>query len=34
VERIDAIAAAKLPREEQQRQIAEFIGEIVAEENL
>ena len=32
--RIDASAAAKLPREELQRQIAELIGEIVAEEKL
>jgi pilus assembly protein CpaF len=34
LERIDASAAAKLPREELQRQIAELIGEIVAEEKL
>jgi pilus assembly protein CpaF len=34
LERIDASAAAKLSREELQRQIAELIGEIVAEEKL
>ena len=34
LERIDASAAAKLPREELQRQIAELIAEIVAEEKL
>jgi pilus assembly protein CpaF len=34
LERIDASAAAKLPREELQRQIAELIGEIVTEEKL
>ncbi len=34
LERIDASAAAKLPRDELQRQIAELIGEIVAEEKL
>jgi pilus assembly protein CpaF len=34
LERIDASAAAKLPREELQRQIAELISEIVAEEKL
>jgi pilus assembly protein CpaF len=34
LDRIDASAAAKLPREELQRQIAELIGEIVAEEKL
>ena len=34
LERIDASAAAKLSREELQRQIAELIAEIVAEEKL
>ncbi len=34
LERIDASAAAKLSRDELQRQIAELIGEIVAEEKL
>ena len=34
LERIDASAAAKLPRDELQRQIAELIAEIVAEERL
>ncbi|NJO36387.1 MAG: CpaF family protein [Rhizobiales bacterium] len=34
LERIDASAAAKLPRDELQRQIAELISEIVAEERL
>ncbi len=34
LERIDASAASKLSREELQRQIAELIGEIVAEEKL
>ncbi len=34
LERIDASAAAKLPRDELQRQIAELIGEIVSEEKL
>jgi pilus assembly protein CpaF len=34
LERIDASAAAKLSREELQRQIAELIGEIVTEEKL
>jgi hypothetical protein len=34
LERIDASAAAKLPRDELQRQIAELIAEIVAEEKL
>ncbi|HET6520139.1 MAG TPA: CpaF family protein [Geminicoccaceae bacterium] len=34
LERIDASAAAKLPREELQRQVAELIAEIVAEERL
>jgi len=34
LERIDASAAAKLPRDELQRQIAELIGEIVTEEKL
>ncbi len=34
LERIDASAAAKLPRDELQRQIAELISEIVAEEKL
>ena len=34
LDRIDASAAAKLPRDELQRQIAELIGEIVAEEKL
>ena len=34
LERIDASAAAKLPREELQRQIAELISEIVTEEKL
>jgi len=34
LERIDASAAAKLPREELQRQIAELISEIVAEEKI
>ena len=34
LERIDASAAAKLPRQELQRQIAELIGEIVAEEKF
>lgn len=34
LERIDASAAAKLPRAELQRQIAELISEIVAEERL
>ena len=34
LERIDASAAAKLPRDELQRQIAELIGEIVTEERL
>lgn len=34
LERIDASAAAKLPREELQRQIAELISEIVTEERL
>ncbi len=34
LERIDASAAAKLPRDELQRQIAELIAEIVTEEKL
>ena len=34
LERIDASAAAKLPRDELQRQIAELISEIVTEERL
>jgi len=34
LERIDASAAAKLPREELQRQIAELISEIVAEQKI
>src|SRR5262245_24430032 len=34
LERIDASAAAKLSREELQRQIAELIAEIVTEEKL
>lgn len=34
LERIDASAAAKLPRDELQRQIAELIAEIVSEEKL
>ena len=34
LDRIDASAAAKLSREELQRQIAELIAEIVAEEKL
>ncbi|MGI9435950.1 MAG: CpaF family protein, partial [Geminicoccaceae bacterium] len=34
LERIDASAAAKLPRDELQRQIAELISEIVTEEKL
>ncbi|HEX6142614.1 MAG TPA: CpaF family protein [Geminicoccaceae bacterium] len=34
LDRIDASAAAKLQRDELQRQIAELIGEIVAEEKL
>ena len=34
LERIDASAAAKLPRDELQRQIAELISEIVNEERL
>ena len=34
LERIDASAAAKLSREELQRQIAELVGEIVTEEKL
>jgi len=34
LERIDASAAAKLPRQELQRQISELIGEIVAEERF
>lgn len=33
-ERVDATAAAKLPREELQRQILELIGEIVVEQRL
>lgn len=34
LERIDANAAAKLPREELQRQVAELIGEIIVEEKI
>jgi pilus assembly protein CpaF len=33
-ERIDAVAAAKLPRDELHRQILELIGEIVAEQRI